>query len=62
MSRSIATVDVTDDQAEGFACIMCGVDFADQAAPAAVPVQLPATGRQVFVCTPECPEDRRPTP
>lgn len=50
---------VTDAQAQGLACILCGIDFTDPRAPASVPITLPVSGRQVFVCTPACPTSSR---
>lgn len=46
---------VSPEQLAGTACVLCGRDFLVDDMPS-VPVTLPESGRQVFVCAEACRE------
>lgn len=46
-------IGVSPEQIEGTACALCGRDFLVDDEPS-VPVTLPESGRQVFVCAEAC--------
>jgi len=49
-------ITVSPEQLDGTACVLCGRDFLDDTMPS-VPVTLPESGRQVFVCADACRDD-----
>jgi hypothetical protein len=47
---------LTADQADGLACVVCGLDYLDTPRSASVPVGRSVTGSQVFACVGRCAE------
>jgi hypothetical protein len=53
VDRPIALTRLTPEQADGLACVLCGIDSLAVNMPHR-PVGHSETGSQVFVCSPAC--------
>jgi hypothetical protein len=58
MSGEAIITGLTAPQADGLACVVCGVDYLRVRVPH-VPVGRSVTGSQVFACVGCCPDDVR---
>lgn len=47
---------LTTGQADGLACVICGLDYLRTVGSASVPVGRSVTGSQVFACVGRCAE------
>lgn len=47
---------LTDAQADGLACVVCGLDYLHHGSSVSVPVGRSVTGSQVFACVGPCGE------
>lgn len=56
MNPQEITAGLTDDQADGLACVICGLDYLRAPGSASIPVDRAATGSQVFACIGRCAE------